>query len=343
MVQKILTPVDGSENANTALEVAADLAAGMGAQLKILHVGLRQAGPRQSLLEAAEYSFDKAERKGGWTSDHHNWPRRLQVLEHMGRMILDNAETCARDRGAAEIETELDWGEEGERILHHAKHPFTDMIVMGSRGAGPLQGVLMGSVSHKVFHLAPCTCVTVHAGKERLGLGTVERILVPFDGSGHAVKAAELACDMAAKFSATVKFVHVLLHGQTPELLLGVVDKDRLDAETLDALENVRAVGGLAMGEAYAVQLIPDAVLKDIGAEVLERAQKIASDKGLSKIETALLDGQPAHSILEAAEKDRADLIVMGMRGLAEVEGLLVGSVSYKVNHLAPCTCIAVR
>ena len=35
------------------------------------------------------------------------------------------------------------------------------MIFLGSRGLGDVGGLLMGSVSHKVMHLAPCTCVAV--------------------------------------------------------------------------------------------------------------------------------------------------------------------------------------
>ncbi len=343
MIQKLLAPLDGSNDANAALEVAADIAAKSGAHLKILHVGLRQPGPRTVLHEAAERSFEKAESSGGWISDHLNWPRNLQVLDHMGHMILDDGQARARDRGATSVEAVIDWGEEGERILHHSKHPAADMIVMGSRGASPLQGLFLGSVSHKVFHLATCTCVTVHAAKGQSGLGKLERIVVPFDGSNHAMKAVELACDMAEKFGAGLKFVHVLQHGWSPKHLLGAIDMDRLDAETRQALDEARTVGSLPKGPAFALLTIPETVLRKIGEAVLVRAKETAAHKGISEVETELLDGDPAHCILKAVEQDRADLIVIGMRGLGEVAGMLVGSVSYKVNHLAPCTCITVR
>ena len=343
MTQKILTALDGSNNARVALEVAADIAAKCGAQLKILHVGLRQPGSLTELYEAAERSFEQAESSGDWTSDHLHWERRDQVLDHMGHMILNDAQARAKDRGATSVESVIDWGEAGERILHHSKHPAVDMIVMGSRGASPLQGLFLGSVSHKVFHLAPCTCATVHAAEGQVGLGKLERIVVPFDGSAHAMKAVELASDMAEKFGAGLKFVHVMQHGQSPEHLLGVVDIDRLDAETRQALNEARTAGSLAMGSALALPTIPETVLKKVGEGILARAKETAAQREITEVETELLDGDPAHCILEAVEQDRADLIVMGMRGLGEVAGMLVGSVSYKVNHLAPCTCITVR
>ncbi|MCP4878263.1 MAG: universal stress protein, partial [Gammaproteobacteria bacterium] len=43
------------------------------------------------------------------------------------------------------------------------------------------------------------------------------------------------------------------------------------------------------------------------------------------------------------AKSEQADLITMGSRGLGGAEGLLSGSVSYKVNHSAPCNCLVVR
>ena len=64
---------------------------------------------------------------------------------------------------------------------------------------------------------------------------------------------------------------------------------------------------------------------------------------GVDKVDGVLLDGDPASLVVTTAKEDQSDLIVMGMRGLGELEGLLLGSVSYKVNHRAPCTCITVR
>ncbi len=53
--------------------------------------------------------------------------------------------------------------------------------------------------------------------------------------------------------------------------------------------------------------------------------------------------GDPARKILQVAKSEQADLIAMGGRGLGGAESLLSGSVSYKVNHDAPCNCLIVR
>ena len=308
-----------------------------------MHVGMRQPGGLTELYEAAERSFEQAEASGGWTSDHKNWSRPLQILDHMGRMILDDGEARAKDRGVMSVEAVIDWGEAGERILHHSKHPPVDMIVMGSRGASPMEGLFLGSVSHKVFHLAPCTCATVHATEGQSGLVSLERIMVAFDGSDHSMKAVELACTVAQKFDAGVKFVHVLQHGHSPERLLGAIDPDKLDTDTRQALDEARSGGNLAMGSAFALPTIPEAVLKKVGEAVLTRATETAARNGVAKVETELLEGDPTNRILETAKQDRAQMIIMGMRGLGEVTGMLMGSVSYKVNHFAPCTCVTVR
>ncbi|HUO45666.1 MAG TPA: universal stress protein [Acidimicrobiia bacterium] len=53
--------------------------------------------------------------------------------------------------------------------------------------------------------------------------------------------------------------------------------------------------------------------------------------------------GDPAATIVRLAKEVGADLIVMGSRGLGSVAGLLLGSVSHKVGHAAPCAVLTVR
>lgn len=343
MAQLILAPIDGSENASAALEVAAEIAAKTGASLKILHVGLREPGPLEDRYDAAERAFDEALEAGTWSSKYPEWPRHLQLLEYMGHALLAEAKARAEAKGAASVEAEIDWGAAGERILYHAKHPPCGMIVMGNRGASPLEGALMGSVSHKVFHLAPCTCVTVHARGDRSGLEPVARILVPTDGSAPAAKALDLACGLATAFGADLKLLHVLERGVSPRGLRAGVDVERLDVETRNALEEAASAGTLAGAMAGPRQRVPDLALQKIGEQVLANASRAAADQGVGEVDGLLRDGDPAGVILATAEAEQADLIVMGMRGLGELQGLLLGSVSYKVNHLAPCTCITVR
>ena len=63
----------------------------------------------------------------------------------------------------------------------------------------------------------------------------------------------------------------------------------------------------------------------------------------MQKIETALEDGDPAEANLRVAKGRGVDMVVLGSRGLSDAKGLLLGSVSHKVAHLAECTCVTVK
>ena len=68
-----------------------------------------------------------------------------------------------------------------------------------------------------------------------------------------------------------------------------------------------------------------------------------ARENNVEQIETRMEEGDPVKGILQAAEQAKANLIVMGCRGLSDLKGLLMGSVSHKVSQLAPCTCVTVK
>jgi nucleotide-binding universal stress UspA family protein len=76
---------------------------------------------------------------------------------------------------------------------------------------------------------------------------------------------------------------------------------------------------------------------------LLEQANEDATVGGVSEIETFARQGDAADAILDVAEEQRADLIVVGNRGMTGAKRFLLGSVPNKVSHHAPCSVLIVR
>jgi nucleotide-binding universal stress UspA family protein len=81
----------------------------------------------------------------------------------------------------------------------------------------------------------------------------------------------------------------------------------------------------------------------EIGERVLNAARFRAEKRGVKAIETVVAHGDPAHEIIDAANRHNAELIVMGRRGHGDLKGLLLGSVSHKVCQLSDCACLTVK
>jgi nucleotide-binding universal stress UspA family protein len=82
---------------------------------------------------------------------------------------------------------------------------------------------------------------------------------------------------------------------------------------------------------------------KAVGDGVISHARARAGAKGAQSVQPLLEDGDPADTILRLAKGLHVDMIFLGSRGLGNVKGLLMGSVSHKVAHLAECTCVSVK
>jgi len=145
----------------------------------------------------------------------------------------------------------------------------------------------------------------------------ISNILIPVDGSTHSKRALELGCDLAHKYGAAVHLIHVT---ESP------------------VREHTMALGGAAL----TLHASPSE-LKQAGSKELEYAQEFARNHGVGEVTTEVVGGNAAQRIVDSAKDIHADMIVMGSRGLSDLAGLLVGSVSHKVNNMAPCTCITVR
>jgi nucleotide-binding universal stress UspA family protein len=76
---------------------------------------------------------------------------------------------------------------------------------------------------------------------------------------------------------------------------------------------------------------------------LLDTARMDAVQAGVTDVETFARQGDAADAILDVAEEQRSDLIVVGNRGMTGAKRFLLGSVPNKVSHHAPCSVLIVR
>lgn len=148
MFQKILVGVDGSESALQAVGVAASLAEAFDGRLVLVHVVQVSAIAEQALKISATAHLSESP-KG--------------IMERLSQDVLDGARERARKAGLTDkqISTATVDGDQARELIKAAKRKKVDLIVVGSRGRGRLEGLLIGSVSQKVSALSPCPCMIV--------------------------------------------------------------------------------------------------------------------------------------------------------------------------------------
>lgn len=179
-----------------------------------------------------------------------------------------------------------------------------DLIVVGARGTGGFEGLLLGSVSERVVQLANRPVAVVRAlAPVRNG-----RVVVGIDGSARSVDALRWAAVEARARDADLDVVHGW----------------RLPMMTLPPMYSA----------------LPDmSTMEELGREVLDAALAEPALVGLS-VKPHLVRGAPASALLERAAG--AGVLVVGTRGLGRVSGALVGSVSRQLLHHAPCPVVVV-
>lgn len=169
-------------------------------------------------------------------------------------------------------------------------------------------------------------------------------ILVAVDGSAHADKAVKAGAELAVQLKARLVLVHVLMQGATAGDIRAVAELRRLPKpirEEIDALE--MPVAAAAMGAGFVTLPVPRNVLKAVGDQILQRAKAIAAKARLRKVTVAVVTGDPAKAIVSRARREKADLLVMGSRGLGALKGLMLGSVSHSVAQQAKIPVVLVK
>lgn len=144
-----------------------------------------------------------------------------------------------------------------------------------------------------------------------------QTLLVPVDGSENARHALAIACKLAIQDRARVHILHI--------------------PETLS--HDTR----LIWGAGSVLMDAPQDEVERAGKKIAEGARQEATEHGVTDVDVSIQQGDPARVILEQASLLGVDAVVMGSRGLSDIAGLVVGSVSHKVSHAADCEVITVH
>ncbi len=174
------------------------------------------------------------------------------------------------------------------------------------------------------------------------------RILVATDGSDHAQRALDVAGNIASRFDADVVVLHVFSTAEMNEAMRHLAEVEHLmpaQRQVLSADSDITSAQGLPIDP---VDKIGDygvmyQAAEKIGQRLADEGAEIARKAGASKVKSVAREGDPAEEILNFIEEQNIDLVVLGSRGLGTLSGLLMGSVSNKVNHLSDCNCITVK
>jgi len=172
-------------------------------------------------------------------------------------------------------------------------------------------------------------------------------IIAATDGSDHATRAVKIAVSLARLSRAKLILVHVRPHYGTNSMLQqAMAAKKRLPADVNNEIRRLKGTEQMAAAAGATIPtyaMLSQSSLDAIASLTLLDAEKVAKMARLSAVSHILLKGDPAESILSTAKKKKADVIVLGRRGMGRLAGLLIGSVSQKVNQLADCPVFTVK
>lgn len=228
----------------------------------------------------------------------------------IGAAMQDLAARLSAAGILADVITE-DNHEPARRILACASALGADLLVMGTHGRAGLERLVLGSVTEKVLRNAPCPVLTVPPPVIRAMRTPIKRLLCPVDFSEWSLAALRFALSLAQESDARLTILHVLpLPGDqayepldTPEYRLRCEDQAR---------------GHL------------DVLVADEARQFCEPVTK-------------LIWGTPYRRILEAADEEAIDVIVMGVHSRGIVDRLLVGSTTNQIVRHATCPVLTLR
>lgn len=143
----VLIAVDDSDSAGRALDFGLDLAEILRLPVRVIHA-TQSRNARSGEVRTIDY--EEVQKAAGSIPDY-----------ELAATVLERALQRAGER-AVSVEPVLLSGDPAEALLRYAAECDRPMLVVGRRGRGRLQGLLMGSVSDKTVRLAKCPLMVIN-------------------------------------------------------------------------------------------------------------------------------------------------------------------------------------
>ncbi|MCP4421235.1 MAG: universal stress protein [Chloroflexi bacterium] len=296
MFEKILVPLDGSALAEQALPVAIHLAKQMQSELILLSVARHEP---VAMVEPMGY--------GMWLSEE----AQPNIREQLDAYLTNTMERYTV--AGVTMTSLLKEGDEAGEIVDTAVSQLADLIIMTTHGRSGLSRWLMGSVTEKVMHQAPCPLLILRDST------LPEHILITLDGSEIAETALLPGLALATGIGVDVTLLQVL-EGSLPPPHSG------------DWVENEMANAG--QEQEYN---------KDKERHVTLYLRTIADRFSHHAPKTAVPFGKPAEAILSYAESIPNSLITIATHGRSGLARWIFGSVAEKVLRGATEPVLVIR
>lgn len=235
------------------------------------------------------------------------------VADRSAAEVLDAAEGRFRPGGFSTTSITAE-GDPGVILEKELADDGYGMTVLGAGNHTWLGRLVFGSVSTHLLHVAPGPVLVVHRAPiedhDRL------RVVIGADGSPAAMRA-----------------VDALIAFTTP-------DRVEVSARGVVRLPDVAfaAYPGASVPSGYVEEAFADA--REVVSDGLERTLGRLRDAGFPA-HGSLGRGWPANDLLDRVDRDEADLVVVGARGVGRIERLAMGSVSAHVARHAPAALVA--
>lgn len=194
-----------------------------------------------------------------------------------------------------------------QSIVQHSDELEPDLIVMCAHGEGGLRDVVVGSIAQQVIASGTIPVLLLQPEKDAAEFSSFERILVALDGNPEHESGYVLAAELAAELGAAVHLIQVV--------------------PTLSTLNPKQSATGTLLPKTTAALLEID---EDNASEYLEEKITRLLKAGVT-VSAEVERGDPARQVVQSADTQNSQLIVLGTHGKSGMNAFWAGSVAPKI------------